>query len=638
MGSHLEPVRDALAGARDAAPGGELEPDAGGGGGAAGTRRKYLPEDCPVQAVGTEAGLFYFLSTLGELRALKADQVANKHIVALFAPASDYLLEQWPRKKEVTTIDQDTGEERTEWIVTGWRTDDVSMLLMDAAASLGVWNAREKVRGRGGWQADDGSLVLHAGDRVLLGGKWRLPGLYEGLVYPTQPASPRPAKAIPESAAALAPKLLAYLEARGADVDEHSSAGEMLLELFKCWRFTRSLVDPVLLLGWNAAAMYGGALDYRPLAWLTGDKATGKSALQKAIGLLHGNGILQSPDATEAAVRQILGQQSLPVAIDEAEADEDNRKMLALVKLARLAATSQGNILKGGQDHQGHEFRATSCFLFSSILIPPIPPQDKSRLAVLEMEEIPAGAREPPLDKRELAELGAIMRRTMAERWHLWPARLAAFRNAMIDVGGHQGRVADQFGSLLAAAHLLQYEAPPTEAYLQAWGEKLAHGALTEVNDNTAESDRCIGYLVTKQVQLGRGGERRQVSEWLLDCVKRPDFGRGFEDDSDSSEIRRRAREAIGRLGLRIVEGTSKGLPGVVYVAVASEHQGLAELFQGSRWSASVWAQALRRAKGAVGYDRQRIAGRIMACTLVPLTEMVTEDLEEARERERESV
>ena len=209
-----------------------------------------------------------------------------------------------------------------------------------------------------------------------------------------------PATACCWAAIELAPKLFAYLQARGAEVDEGSTAGELLHALFTCWRFARPMVDPMLLLGWNAAAVYGGALDYRPLVWLTGDKATGKSALQKGLGLMHGNGILQSPDATEAAVRQILGQQSLPVAIDEAEADEDNRKMLALVKLARLAATSQGNILKGGQDHQGHEFRATSCFLFSSILIPPIPPQDKSRLAVLEMEEIPAGAREPPLDKR----------------------------------------------------------------------------------------------------------------------------------------------------------------------------------------------------------------------------------------------
>jgi hypothetical protein len=32
----------------------------------------------------------------------------------------------------------------------------------------------------------------------------------------------------------------------------------------------------VLLFGWIGAAMVGGALDWRPLAWLTGDRGTGE--------------------------------------------------------------------------------------------------------------------------------------------------------------------------------------------------------------------------------------------------------------------------------------------------------------------------------------------------------------------------
>lgn len=645
MGSNLQPVRDALDNAREA---GITEAGEGSGG----SYHKALPEDCPVSAVGTGRGMFYFLTALGELRELKADQVANKHIVALFAPRSDYLFAKWPRKKEVKTVDKETGEESTEWVVTGWRTDDVSMLLMDAAASKGVWDARERVRGRGGWQADDGSLVLHAGGTILHGNQWREPGLYEGMVYPTQPSIPRPASRLAEDATAIAPKLTDYLDGRAdRQLGEKPGAGKILLELFRCWKFHRSDIDPLLLLGWNAVAPYGGALDYRPVAWLTGDKATGKSSLQKAIGLLHGNGILQSPDATEASVRQILGQQSLPVAIDEAEADEDNRKMLLLVKLARLAATSQGNILRGGQDHQGHEFNAKSCFLFSSILIPPIPPQDKSRLSVLELQEIEAGAREPPLDKRELAELGEQLRRVMAERWPLWPARLAAFRNAMIDIGGHANRIADQFGTLLAGAHLLLSEAEPSAAELEAWARKLSVDRLTEVNDNASEADRCIQHLVTKQVQLDHGGRRRTVGEWLLQSVKKPDRSQGYTNDVEAGDDRRRAEEALGRIGMRIFLGKMREgatpekpspVPGREYVAIASEHQGLAELFRDSRWNNGVWPQALRRAKGAIPYERQRIGGRLMACTLVPIDEMVIDELEAEQaekqaQREKES-
>lgn len=656
MATGSDKVKAALAAASDAAPTGD--PHGGGGDGEGGDGRgaaKALPGTSPVTAVGTENGVFYFLSTLGELRGLKADQVANKHIVALFAPKSDYLLAEWPRKKLVQSVGpngealtDEHGNKIMEWIVTGWRTDDVSMLLMDAAAAKGVWNARERVRGRGGWLADDGGLILHAGDRVLIGGHWRAPGLYDEMVYPTQPAIPRPAREAAD-ARLLAPRLHEYLwdhAPEHAHVPASPNVGETLLALFQCWRFARTDADAMLLLGWNALAMYGGALDYRPLIWLTGDKATGKSALQKAIGLLHGNGILQSPDATEAAVRQIMGHQSLPVAIDEAEADEDNRKMLALVKLARLAATSQGNILRGGQDHEGHEFQATSCFLFSSILIPPIPPQDKSRLAVLELDELPGEAREPPLTKVELSQLGEQMRLVMAQRWKLWPARLAAFRNAMIDTGGHQGRVADQFGSLLAGAHLLLSEEEPSADELARWGKMLSVETLVETSDNASEASRCLNHLVHKPVQLAKHSERRTIGEWLLQAVT-PGHDRPGLPDEDAATRRHSASEAIERVGLKIFHGgksqrdakatgKKQPIPGVVYLAVASSHQGLAEVFQGSRWGNEVWAQAMRRVPGAIPHERQRIGGRVTACTLVPLDELVTPERVEERERERE--
>jgi len=622
-GDHLQVVRGALASAKDAPPVGGDDGGAGSGGGAGedgAVSGPRLPDNCPVKPIGTEGGMFHFLSALGELRSLKADQVANKHIVGLFAPRSQYLIETWPRKKLVKSTDPLTGEVTEEWIVTGWRTDDVSMVLMDEAARCGVWNAREKVRGRGGWRAKDGSLILHAGDRVLFQGKWERPGVYEQMVYPSQPASPRPLAKSPQYVEQLAPKLFDYLIERGADFENGVSAGRVLLELFKCWQFARPGIDEYLLLGWNGAATYGGALDYRPLVWITGDAATGKSALQKVIGYLHGSGILQSPDATEAAVRQTLGQQSLPVAIDEAEAEGDNRKMQALIKLARLSATSQGNIARGGQDHEAHQFRATSCFLFSSILIPPIPPQDRSRLAVLEMEPIKAGQREPPLIEGEIEALGAQLRKDMADRWPHWPERLAAFEAAMIDTGGHKGRTANQFGSLLAAASLLLSKNAPLATELEQWGRALSADQLTEVSENTTEAQRCIEWLVTSPVQLTRGGERKAIGEWLSDAVSQIDRGL-----TDAAQIRTHAREALGRIGIAL-PSTSKGVPGEVYVAVASNHRGLSEVFRESRWGDGVWSQALRRTPGALKYERTKISGSTMACTMIPISEMLRDD------------
>src|SRR5439155_11975566 len=109
-----------------------------------------MPAGCPVVPLGTCGGLFYFLTALGELRALASDKVANKHIVGMFAPFTQYLFDQWPRKKEVELrneagklVKDAEGNTLTEWIITGWRADDVSIDLMRVAGSKGVWNPRD---------------------------------------------------------------------------------------------------------------------------------------------------------------------------------------------------------------------------------------------------------------------------------------------------------------------------------------------------------------------------------------------------------------------------------------------------------------------------------------------------------------
>jgi predicted ATPase len=38
------------------------------------------------------------------------------------------------------------------------------------------------------------------------------------------------------------------------------------------------------VLGWIAAATIGGALDWRPSLWITGDLSTGKSTLLERLG------------------------------------------------------------------------------------------------------------------------------------------------------------------------------------------------------------------------------------------------------------------------------------------------------------------------------------------------------------------
>lgn len=591
-------------------------------GGPGGHAPKAMPDDCPVIPVGTWNGTYYFLDALGQLRELAADKVANKHIVSLFSPYSEYLIETWARRKLVAqrgpdgkALKDEDDQPVMEWVITGWDTEVVTNLLMDVASQQGVWDAREKVRGRGAWRHDDGSLILHCGNHLWIEGRWARPGMHEGLVYPTMPAMPRPAGDPRATCDQVAPELAMMLRARGVELAADASPARALLELFKTFNWERALVDPVLMLGWNGVAKVGGALDYRPLAWITGDTATGKSSLQKLIGWLHEGSILQSPDTSAAGVRQVLGQQSLPVGIDEGEPDErgDSRKMHELIKLARLAATSQGNILRGGQDHKGHEFRATSCFLFSSILVPPIPPQDRNRLAVLELNELPAGAREPRLDKREMIAIGQWMTARIASRWREWPLVLEAFTDALVDYGKQGGRAAGQFGSLRAAAWMLLEDGMPDEDELEAWGRMLGADVLAETAGQASDGEQCIDRLATQTPAMQGHGMPRSIADWVAQAVK-PIEMLGMIPNPDDVARRRAAEDFLDRFGLKPTVRA-----GAEFLAVATSHEGLAKLFEGTRWAGGTWSQALGRIKGAVKDQPRRISHKNRKCTLVPI-------------------
>ena len=75
-----------------------------------------------------------------------------------------------------------------------------------------------------------------------------------------------------------------------------------------------------------------------------------------------------------------------------------------MLKLMRIAS-SGGLMLRGGDRHNPVEFRARSCFLFSSINTPPLRPQDLSRMAILRSTGC-LGQPSPDLDARSLSVVG----------------------------------------------------------------------------------------------------------------------------------------------------------------------------------------------------------------------------------------
>jgi hypothetical protein len=234
------------------------------------------------------------------------------------------------------------------------------------------------------------------------------------------------------------------------------------------------------MVGISACAFLGGALSRRPVHWTTGGYGSGKSTLQNAAKYLHGpGGALHTPDATAAGIRQLLQYSSRPVWLDETEAREDNRKLAALVELARSAHTG-AIAVRGGADHEGTAFNLNSVMGFSSILIPPLKPQDLSRLLVFRLNKLPEGAREPKVTERAMGELGARVLRRLVDGWHRWADTLECYREAM-RAAGHSARGQDVFGTVLAAAHLVLHDGEPTaDIDLAPWTRRLSAASIIE--------------------------------------------------------------------------------------------------------------------------------------------------------------
>lgn len=503
---------------------------------------------CPVEALGVQGKNYYYLDYLRQLATV--DGHTKDRMRGVFGGRSDLLQREFPQYSK-------SGD------VSGWAQEKAATAMMLACTEKGVWNALERVRGIGAWTDGDGGVVLHCGDQVLVGGAWRETGGIDGHVYPSGPPIPRP----------LGPR-------------EAAPKGDMpatqLVDLLATWSWLRGDIDAWLLTGWICAAMFGGALEWRPLVWITGDAGTGKSTVQRLIRAVIGEGgILQATDATEAGIRQFLMQSTIPVALDELEAEADGRKAEAIVKLARQAA-SGGVVLRGGADHVGQEFRARSCFAFSSILIPRLLDQDISRIAVLDLSPLPRDVVPPAIDVRHWAHVGRALRAQILGQWPRMVETIERYRLALARVG-HSARGCDQYGTLLGMADLAMYDSVPDDARCDRLAAQLSAAAIADQTDQLTDWQRCVSHLFGQHIEPYRSGQRFPVGRWVLAAA-------GLREEPKQGD----AAEALPSFGMKV---DGRGV--AAELIVSNTHSAIGGFYRDTHWAAGVWRQAFKRIPGA---------------------------------------
>lgn len=496
-----------------------------------------LPPECPITCLGKNGRTFFYLSPLGELMQLADAEHGQAHIVSLWAPKIDELNRAFPQFNQQGKF-------------KGFQANYARDAMMAACARKPIFQAHDRVRGLGCWKSEKGALIQHLGDRILIDGREEKPGEIDGYVYPGRPSMPSGTAGGRAQVAAI-------------------------YERFQGWHWRRGELDARLLLGQLGSTVLGAALDWRPMVFMCGDASTGKSTLQRFVRRMLPRRMVGTVDASEAALRGLLGQDSVGVSFDEIEADASNEKALQVMKLARTAASGD-DAYRSSQSQDLKQFTLRGSFLFSAIIPPSMRPQDVQRFAFLMLRKLPKEAKLAPLTAAVEGEMGRALVGRITEAWPRWEETLDAFTLGLARVG-HDHRGALQFGTMLAAAHLLLEDRAPDTADVDLWCAQLARETLFEYQNSEPVWLKALRRLLNAQPEVWRANGFPTVAEVVRKYLKADSIPEGHEDKAA-------AHAALNRAGLAI---THERKTGRVYLAIPPRHPQLTAIFRGSDFAAA---------------------------------------------------
>lgn len=553
----------------------------------------YLPADCPVRPLGYSGEDYYFVDTSGQVFNSGDKALGVERVQKLFAGNEEFLYWAWPA----------FGKGKNPK-VTGFKAEEARRDLFAACRARGPWTPTDRVRGRGAWLGDNGQLVLHCGELLYEvnpkgGGELKDTGELGDHFYVRRPASLVPS---PDP------------------VPVEINPAVEIVRALRSWNFERGDVDVMIVLGAIGVALMGGALTWRPSIFVVGDAGTGKSELTGRHGLFRkvlGRSMLSTTNASEAGLYQLVGHDSLPIAIDELEADDNSEQSAKIIKMARDAASGSIRV-RGGSDHRGVEFEAQSTFIFSAISPPGIPPASLSRMAILQLNPLinPASSG-PKLTAPET--IGPRLLRRVADHFADFPRLFETYRGVLRE-HGHNARGQNTFGTFLAAANLLLGDDGMDEAglpweNLHFWGSALSADAVPELENVKPTWLDCIERVMTRPIDKFRGGARQTIAAILE--------GHGTDEVSFTQTQSDLAAADVGLLPREnIIDGP--------LLAIPNKSDTLAKMMAGTPYaqhgsSETSWSWALRRGPKDIfitdkARNRVSIGGFQRRCTLVRTT------------------
>lgn len=466
----------------------------------------------------------------------------------------------------------------------------VQTLVMQANA-VGVFSPRH-IRGRGAW-TDSRRVVLHLGDRLIVDGVEKpLGALRSRYVYEAG----------------------VRLDFENGTAPLTAKEAHKLIDICTLLNWERP-INSYLLAGWCVIAPVCGALRWRPHIWITGGAGTGKSWTFKEVvrRVLGSSCLAVQSETSEAGLRQMIGNDAIPVVFDEAEGE--NRaaveRMEHVLALMRAASSNDGGVMaKGTATGGGRTFLIRSCFAFASINNPISLQSDRTRITNLVMvkleDEAERSARWEALQTLCATTLTpTFIAGLQARTIHLMPRILMNIEVFTSAAAAHLGdqRVGDQIGAMLAGAFALSSDR--VIEYREAF-EWIAGKDWTEerATEGTRDELALLALLMDKSVRVD-GLEGSPVDRNVGELVRV-----AAQFDADGKILVTQAQDRLKRIGMKI-DGD--------YLAVSQDSQAIKGWLRDTAWSRN-FHKTLLRLPGARTLPPTRFAGMQARAVGIPLS------------------
>jgi putative DNA primase/helicase len=399
---------------------------------------------------------------------------------------------------------------------------------------------------------------------------------------------------------------------------------ENMMDKLECAKLTRLLsrlnwnteADGKLLAGWLAIAPVCGALSWRPHCWITGPRGNGKTyVLEQIVHQVLGEFSInaQGTAATEAAIRQKLNSDAMPVTIDESEGNDENaaRRIQEVIALARAGSSEKSPAIpKGGKDGKATDYFVRSCFLMVSINPQLVNDSDKRRFTIFELAKHSNQDKFKELNKIKKETItGDFGLRFTARMVNLLPNMLRSiyiFTEAISELVGDRA-IADQFGALLGGWwHTWNDDVVEPETALDEAGAILHIKGILEDREDLTDEQRCLQTILQHETRI-EGDFIGTVTVGEL-----VEYASEYEPQAKIKQ--NAADERLQRLGLRVIEEQKEK-----YLLILNTSVFVKQVLSRTPWAVS-YSTVLTRHPGASKRNTTRFSsGLIGRCVQINL-------------------